>query len=111
MADNRSSFFEAVHRMHAAWNPVRDCTDLGLPAVYVRDKEVVWQFPDGEIVSDVDAGERALSILNATEGEQSDMARRIRTRYETLTGRDSGASTSVDWDAIIDEIWEEEQRT
>lgn len=37
------------------------------------------------------------------------MARRIRTRYEALSGKDSGGPVSVDWDAIMDEIWEEEQ--
>ncbi len=112
MTDNRSSFFDAVDRMHANWNPVRDCNHLGLPAVYVRENDVVWQFPDGEIVLDVDGGDRALKALNsATDGEQADMARRIRTRYEALTGQSSGGSVSVDWDAIMDEIWEEEQRT
>jgi len=109
MADNNSSFFDAVHWMHANWNPVKDCHDLGLPAVYVRDNKVVWQFPGGEISSDIDAGDRALSILNsAAKGEQADMARRIRTRYEALTGQDSEGATSVDWDAIMDEIGMEE---
>ncbi|WP_312356807.1 hypothetical protein [Agrobacterium sp.] len=112
MTDNSGSFFDAVDRMHANWNPVRDCNDLGLPAIYVRDNEVVWQFPNGDVVSDDAAGDRALAVLNsATDGEQADMARRIRTRYEALTGQDSGGSVSVDWDEIIDEIWQEEQRS
>ncbi|MBB4104386.1 hypothetical protein [Allorhizobium borbori] len=111
MTDKRSSFFDAVDQMHANWNPVKACNDLGLPAVYVRDNEVVWQFPNGDIVSDVDGGDRALKALNsASRGDQADMARRIRTRYEALTEQDSGGSISVDWDEIIDEIWEEEQR-
>ncbi|WP_322886526.1 hypothetical protein U8C31_18355 [Sinorhizobium medicae] len=112
MSDNSDSFFDVVDRMHARWNPVGECHDLCLPAVYVRDRQVVWQFPDGEIASDLDAGERALAILNsATVGEQADMAQRIRTRYEALTGQDSGGPTRLDWDAIIDDLWEEEQRS
>lgn len=79
MMDNSSSFFDAVDRMHSDWNPVRDYNDLELPAVYVHNGAVVWQFPTGEIVLDAEAGDRTLVALNsASDGDRAIMARRQR---------------------------------
>jgi len=107
-----SDFFDAVDRMIKNWkSPVQECNELGLPAVYVRDGDVVWHFADGEIIPDALAGDRAMAILNsAAEGEQADMARRIRTRYQALTSQSSGGETGVDWDVIFDEIAEGAER-
>lgn len=100
-----SSFFDAVDRMHKNWRSlVVEANELGLRAVYVRDREVVWHFADNDIVSDTVGGDRVLAILNtATDGERGDMARRIRTRHEALAGQPSGGDTSVDWDEILDQ--------
>lgn len=81
---------EAVDRMIANWgrNPIEEANDLGLPAVYKRDGEIVWEYPGGEIVSDEEHHRR-----RAAEGpvddppEKAEFRRRMGNRYELMSGR------------------------
>lgn len=81
---------EAVDRMIANWDrePIKEAHAFGLPAVYKRNGEIVWEYPGGEIVEDEEHHRR-----RAAEGtvrdtpEKADFRRRIGDRYELLSGR------------------------
>lgn len=81
---------EAVDRMIANWgrHPIDEAHALGLPAVYKRDGEVVWEYPDGEIVSDEEHHRRRVAEGPVDDSpEKADFRRRIGNRYELFTSR------------------------
>ncbi|WP_142627951.1 hypothetical protein [Rhizobium sp. P007] len=79
---------EAVDRMIANWgrHPIDEAHTLGLPAVYMRDGEIVWEYPGGEIVSDEEHHRRRATAVDDTP-EKADFRRRINDRYELMSGR------------------------
>lgn len=67
---------------------IADAHAHGLPAVYRRGDEIVWEYPGGEVVSDEEHHRR-----RAAEGpvddslEKADFRQRISSRYKLLSGR------------------------
>ena len=81
---------EAVDRMIANWgrHPIDEAHAFGLPAVYMKDGEIAWEYPGGEVVNDEEHHRR-----RAAEGpvddspEKADFRRRIGNRNELFTGK------------------------
>lgn len=81
---------EAVDRMIANWSrqPIGEAHAFGLPAVYLKDGEIVWEYPGGEVVSDEEHHRRrAVESQIEDSPEKSELRRRIGKRYELLSGR------------------------
>lgn len=81
---------EAVDRMIANWgrHPVDEAHAFGLPAVYMKDGEIVWEYPGGEVVSDEEHHQRRADEGDVDDSpEMADFRRRIGNRYELLSGR------------------------
>lgn len=67
---------------------IADAHTFDLPAVYLRDGEIVWDYPGGEIVSDEEHHRRRDAEGDLDDSpEKADFRRRISNRYELLSGR------------------------
>jgi hypothetical protein len=69
---------------------IEDAHARGLPAVYLRDGEIVWEYSRGEVVSDEEHHRRRAAEGDVDDSpEKADFRRRISNRYELLSGRNA----------------------
>jgi hypothetical protein len=80
MLDNIDEKLRAMGR-----KAIADAHAHGLPAVYLHDGAITWEYPGGELVDDAEHDRRlAAEDIAADSPEKTDFRRRIDSRYALL---------------------------